>query len=52
MGKLTVEHVLGFIDGRLCIAALRNDTEPSYKKGLMDAYEDLKAYILIEGNQP
>lgn len=53
MPKITVDHILGFLDGRIA----QIEEEPlgfvdSFDRGRLQAYNDLKGYILIEGLDP
>lgn len=55
MPELTVHHILGFLDGR--ISSLKQEFPFGREAWLVqnakiEAYEDLKSYILIEGAIP
>jgi hypothetical protein len=57
MPQVTLDHVLGFLDGRIFQWRQAHEEAcdswaASRCRGRMDAYEDLKAYILIESADP
>jgi hypothetical protein len=52
MPELTIEHVLGFLDGRIETARRDSNWTRPEKQARLAAYEDIKAYILIEGISP
>jgi|HubBroStandDraft_5_1064220.scaffolds.fasta_scaffold208936_3 hypothetical protein len=57
MPKITVDHILGFLDGRIVqwqayYEESCDSRQAAERAGRLRAYEDLKAYILIEGLDP
>ena len=57
MPKVTTEHILGFLDGRIfqwqqAYEEACDSWTAARCRGRKEAYEDLKAYILIEGADP
>jgi hypothetical protein len=55
MPQVTLDHILGFLDGRIFqvqTGLLVGDSLEAYDRGRLQAYEDLKAYILIESADP